>query len=181
MVELRSDSGAIIERFQIDKDSIKHGEYLAFYEDGTTKEVAYYESGKLNGDRKIFYDNGQEEIVERYEKDIMVGPYKVYHKNGTLKLVVNFYDGVMEGPMKVYYSDGTLKEEVTMKNNNENGPFKEFHPNGQVHWEGYYLNGDNEFGELREYNEEGELIKKMECDSMAVCKTVWSIEQDGSQ
>ena len=63
-----------------------------------------------------------------------------------------------------------------MKDNNENGPFKEYYPNGNIHWEGNYLNGDNEFGILNEYNEQGELIKKMDCDSMAVCKTIWTKE-----
>ena len=176
MVENKDDNGVLIERYEVNKDNIKHGSYTSYFSDGAVNETSNYVDGKLDGLRTIFYPNGKEEIVERYEMDVMNGPYLVYHDNGNLKQVVNFYDGVMSGPLKVFYADGTLKEEVTMVDNNENGPFKEFYPNGNVHWEGSYLDGDNEFGLLKEYNEQGELIKKMNCDSMAICKTIWTKE-----
>ncbi len=177
MVELKDENGAVVERFQVTKDSTRHGEFSAYYPDGSPKETALYSQGKLNGERKIFYPNGQVEIHERYEMDVMEGPYKVFHDNGNLKLVVNFYGGVMEGPLKAFYSDGVLKEELKMEDNNENGPFKEYYSNGNIHWEGNYLNGDNEFGELKEYNEDGVLIRIMECDSLAICKTTWKKEE----
>lgn len=178
MVEEKDQDGVLLERYEISKDSVKHGEYMAYYPSGSIKESCTYVKGKLNGDRKIFYENGETEIHELYKMDVINGPYKVYHDNGGLKLVVNYYDGVMEGPLKVYYADGVLKEEITMKDNNENGPFKEFHANGNIKWEGQYLNGDNEFGELKEYNEDGVLIRIMQCDSMAVCKTTWKLEEE---
>ena len=48
-----------------------------------------------------------------------------------------------------------------------------YYENGQIHWKGTYLNGDNEFGLLEEWDSLGTMIKRMKCDSMAVCRTFW--------
>lgn len=63
-------------------------------------------------------------------------------------------------------------EEVMFADNEENGPFTEYHKNGSLKAEGNYLNGDNEHGLLKLYNEEGELVRKMQCDS-GICQTTW--------
>lgn len=39
--------------------------------------------------------------------------------------------------------------------------------------------GNNEFGLIKEYDETGQLIRKMMCDDRAICTTTWSI--DGSK
>ncbi|MBK7701221.1 MAG: hypothetical protein IPJ39_22090 [Saprospiraceae bacterium] len=62
-----------------------------------------------------------------------------------------------------------------MSDNNENGPFTEYYENGQIHWKGTYLNGGNEFGLLEEAGFLGTMIKRMKCDSMAVCRTFWRL------
>ena len=82
----------------------------------------------------------------------------------------------MQGLIKSYYPEGPLKEEVTMVDNEENGPFTEYYKDGTKEWEGTYLNGDNEFGLLKHYNDKGVLIKKMMCDSLAICSTIWTLE-----
>ena len=57
-------------------------------------------------------------------------------------------------------------------NNDENGPFREYYKNGNIKAEGTYINGPNEQGELKEYNEDGELIKIMSCTN-GICNTIW--------
>ena len=81
----------------------------------------------------------------------------------------------MTGKWKGYYDNGALKEEVIFVNNQENGPFIEYYPNGKLKAEGTYLEGDYEQGELKLYNESGELIRRMNCEK-GVCKTVWKAE-----
>ena len=83
----------------------------------------------------------------------------------------------MNGIVKKFYPEGQLKEEISFRNNIEEGPFTEYHPNGNIHWKGTYRNGDNEVGELKEFDESGILIKTMFCDSMSVCKTTWQKEE----
>lgn len=175
-VTVKDDQGQLSEKYQVNEAQQKHGIYES-YLSGVLLERADYNNGKLNGKREMFYPNGNVEINENYLNDQLTGTYKSYFEDGTLSQEANYLNGMMEGLIKTYYPDGSLKEEVMMIANNENGPFKEYHKNGQVKWEGQYLNGDNEFGELKEYNEAGELIKKMTCDSMARCTTTWTIEK----
>lgn len=174
--EIKSADGYLVETFEFIEDSIKHGLQTKYYKK-QIREEAFYNRGKLNGQRNIYFSNGNVEIEERYVDDVISGPYRVFYEDGSINLEAEYIDGKMQGILKRYYESGALLEEVTMKDNEENGPFKEFYENGQVQWQGTYLNGDNEFGELLQFNETGELIKKMMCDEMAVCQTIWTKEK----
>ena len=172
-------SGEKYEVYEYKGDSLKHGPYLAYDEQGGLLEKSHYSEGKLDGVREL-YSNDTLQIREHYTKDVITGPYEVFYPDGILKMEAQFNQGKLEGIVKSYYPGGALKEEVTFENNMENGPFTEYHPNGEVMWKGSYLNGDNEFGLLQQFNEEGVLIKKMMCNEDAVCTTTWTIE-DGDK
>ncbi|MGA0231494.1 MAG: toxin-antitoxin system YwqK family antitoxin, partial [Saprospiraceae bacterium] len=120
---------------------------------------------------------GQTQIIENYVAGHMHGNYEVYYESGLLLLKQNFRMDTLEGISRKYYENGQLEEEVMFADNLENGPFKEYYENGLLHWEGQYLNGDNEFGLLKEYDDMGELIKKMMCDSLAICRTIWTLKE----
>lgn len=177
LVELKDDTGNIIEKYRITKDSVKIGDYYSYFPGGTVREKAYYENGQLNGERVLYFPSGDIEIQESYNMDIMNGAYKVFYENGNLLQELVYNEGKIQGMLKGYYENGGIKEEVTIVDNEENGPFTEYYENGKIHWEGSYLNGDNEFGLLKEYNIDGVLIKKMNCDSLAICRTIWTLEK----
>ena len=70
------------------------------------------------------------------------------------------------------------------KNNQENGPFKEYFQNGNLKFEGTYEGGDYEVGELKKYDESGNLIAKMNCEIRQIageqfsqCSTVWKANE----
>ena len=174
MVEIKDDDGNIIEKYSVNKDNQKHGPYIAYNEGGAMTETAEYANGKLNGERKIYDTDGNVEIIETYKSGVTDGPYSVLYPDGKVKFVTTYTAGVMNSIAKSYNPQGILKEEVTFVDNEENGPFKEYYDNGKMEWEGTYLNGDNEYGLLKNYNESGELVKKMMCDSMAICRTIWT-------
>ena len=71
-------------------------------------------------------------------------------------------------------------EEVAFEGNMENGPFKEFYENGKPKATGAYLEGDNEHGELLEYDTTGTLIARKQCDR-GICKTLWTLEKGDVQ
>ncbi len=171
------DDGSVMERFEINKDSLKHGLYTLYRPGGTVAETANYTNGVLNGERKLVYENGNDEIIEQYTDDKLHGVYKSFYPTGQLELEMNYVHGVIEGKSKKYYESGKLSEEVNFQNNNENGPFVEYYDNGNKKWEGEFLNGENEVGLLMNYNEEGTLVKKMMCDSMSICQTIWTLEK----
>ena len=178
LVTIKNDKGVIVENYQILPDSTKNGLYTAYFDNGKTRETATYENGTLVGERIIYFPNGNPEIRENYVDGQLAGTYYSYYENGQVEISAPYSDGNMNGSLTAYYENGKVKEVVTIVDGNENGPFKEYYENGQIHWEGNYLNGDNEFGLLKEYDENGKLLKKMMCDSLAICRTIWT-PQDG--
>ena len=172
LVEVYNE-GTLYESFQINSDSLKHGPYSRYFKEGNVAEVALYTNGKLNGQRVIYYHSGAVEIEEMYKMDSLDGTFKSYYPSGEIEFTCEYVKNKIQGKAIKYYESGQVMEEVLFKDNDENGPFIEYYDNGQIEWKGHYLNGDNEFGLLEQFNKSGELIKKMECDSLGVCVTVW--------
>ncbi|MDF1695764.1 MAG: toxin-antitoxin system YwqK family antitoxin [Saprospiraceae bacterium] len=172
------ETGEKFEEYQYTGDSLKNGLYKRFSPGGILLEESMYVEGKLNGERIIYNEKGEKEVSEIYTNDVLNGTLREYYPNGKMKLTGTYTNNVLSGTVNVFYPSGKLKEEVQFLDNKEDGPFKEFHENGNIKWEGTYKDGDNEFGLLKEYNENGELIRKMMCDDRAICTTTWTI--DGS-
>lgn len=163
----------VLEKISIDtKTKKKQGLYQRFYPSGNLAEEAFYDRDSLNGTRKFYYESGSLEQEQNYLSGIFQGPFRSFYINGKTNVEGNYVNNEMDGVWKRYYDTGELKEEVNFVNNDENGPFKEYFKNGKLKTEGTYVNGPNEQGELKEYNEEGELIKIMSCNS-GICNTIW--------
>lgn len=176
IVEIKDDSGKIIEVYEISlQDSAKDGTYKKFYADGQIYEEGVFEKGVLNGMRKLYYPSGKIQTEEKYSNGYFEGEWTSYWENCEKKLTGKYVNNAMEGEWKAFYDDGKLKEVVSFKDNLENGPFIEYFPNQNIKAKGYYKDGDQEDGELLLYNENGEMIKKMECN-LGLCKTTWSIK-----
>jgi antitoxin component YwqK of YwqJK toxin-antitoxin module len=149
---------------------IREGQWKRLNADNVIIEEATYRNDTLQGQRVLYYDTGDTLLVEHYEQGLFEGPYRAYHENGLPKTIGQYRRNEISGQWLSYYPDGTLREEVTFDRNTENGPFTEYHPNGRLKAQGHYRDGDNEHGELKLYDEEGQLIRTMVCD-MGRCKT----------
>lgn len=172
------EDGTVKEIYTINKEGLKDGMFKQYRKDGSLLEESEYEDDKLSGTRKMYFPDGKQvEIEELYKDDVMVGKHVVYYPNGAKLIESNFVDGKMTGILTKYFEDGNIMEVVTFEDNVEQGPFKEYYANGQVQWDGNYLNGDKEFGLLTQFDESGQLIKKMMCDSLGVCQTIWTPEK----
>lgn len=176
-IEIKNNKGVVIEKYQIDSDSLKTGEAKIFDDEGKLFDLSNYTKGKLNGIRTIYYKDGSIDTEENYIDDVLVGVYKQYHKNGNAMQTGSYTDGVLTGEVISYYEDGKMRESVTFVDNIEDGPFAEYYENGMKHWEGNYRNGDNEFGLLLEYDSLENVIKKMDCDTLGMCRTIWTKEK----
>lgn len=164
------------EIYYIDKDSLKQGEYVELTLEGDTISKTFYKDNKLHGERKIYDEKGRLKILETYREGEYHGPEYTYHENGNIHTKGNFNNGNLDSIFYVYYDTGELHEKVTIQNNEENGPFEEYYKNGQVHWKGQFINGPNEIGLLLEYDNQGELIQKMDCITYMgdyICQTIW--------
>ena len=175
VVEYTDDYG-YTERYQRRiADGVREGRYERIAPDGTIREAAFYLADTLHGARILFYPSGDTLSVEHYQRGAFQGPFRQYYENGTLQLAGQYDANEATGKWLQYYADGALMEIVNFEGNVENGPFVEYFPNGNLKAEGRYLDGDNEHGLLKLYNESGALIRKMECER-GVCQTVWSAE-----
>jgi len=155
------------------KDQVKHGPYQKFTLDGTLLEEGTYVDGQLHGELKK-YIAGKIASIETMEMGVYQGLYQSFYPDGGVNSVGIYEQDKMVGVWKRYYKNGQLMEEVSFEGNLENGPFKEYYENGNIKAEGTYRNGDFEHGELLLYNEQGELIRKMDCKE-GICRTTWEI------
>ena len=177
-MEVLSEDGMFLERFeQNTQTQKKEGVFELFSAKGELLETATYKEGQLHGIRKLYYENGQTQTIEQYEHGSFKGLFQTFYTNGQLEIEGVYTNGMMNGDWKRYYDTGELMEIVTFVENEENGPFREFFKNGNLKTEGTYLAGDNEHGLLKLYNQDGQLIKKMNCNK-GVCKTTWKKEPD---
>lgn len=156
----------------------REGPYTVTNAEGLLMETSNYKGDTLHGERRLYSQTGELETLENYENGVFQGIYQSFYKNEQVKFEANYSDGILAGETKVYYEDGQLKEVVFFKNNEENGPFTEYHPNGKIKAKGSYFGGVNsEHGPLELYDENGDLIKKMNCEK-GVCRTSWT-KEDG--
>lgn len=172
----QTDAYGYVEKFSRTQDSYaRQGLYQKYTENGVLVEEANYTNDTLNGTRVLYYESGDTQIVENYDMGTFNGLYEVYHKSGGVDQRGTYQNNEMIGKWRRFYPNGQLMEEVSFENNEENGPFIEYYENGKLKAEGSYLNGDNEHGELKLYNENGELIRKMNCEN-GICRTFWKAE-----
>lgn len=160
--------------YTIDPETkLKEGKLEQYDDQGQLTETAYYEDGELEGIRIIFAETGDTAIVENYRDGLFEGTYRTYYEGSKqIKNQGTYHDNRMSGSWYKYHSNGQMAEEVTFADNAENGPFKEWFEDGTLAAEGTYLNGDNEHGLLRVYNEDGSLNRLMDCDK-GTCTSVW--------
>ncbi len=176
-IEIKNEAGILTERYTQDtKTELRVGVSYHYFEDGTVQDESNYTNGILDGERKLYYENGKLQAIERYDKGIFAGTYQAFYENDSLELEGQYVSGIMSGAWKRYYKSGQLMEVVVFEKNEENGPFIEYYENGKTKAEGTYLNGDNEHGELKLYDETGELERRMNC-LMGRCETIWQREE----
>lgn len=170
--KVETSDGVTTERYTVDKENRRDGEYRRYFGGDTLGEVSYYEHGRLQGNRTIYNKQGNPEIVETYVDDTLNGPYTVYDTSGDVTVYGVYDHGVMRGVWNRYYPGHKILEKVTYENNLENGPFTEYYENGNLKAKGKYLEGDYEQDSLWLYNDAGTLARIMICDN-GICHTIW--------
>lgn len=170
-VEVVDEYGYTEQYFRRSSNYAKEGWYKKLNAQKQIIEEAQYRNDTLDGLRIMYYDSGDTMNVETYRNGLFEGPFRAYHENGKRKTEGQYVANEMVGEWRSYYDSGSLRETVTFSANAENGPFKEYHPNGKIKAEGAYLDGDNEHGELKLYDENGVLERTMLCDR-GRCKTI---------
>lgn len=166
------------EVFQVDKNTNKkNGWYKMYDENGILFLEREYKNDRRSGVEKTYYENGQVESESILRDSKYDGPFTYYFEDGKLKQEGQFVDDQMDGLLKTYYNNGNLKEEVMLEASMTKGPFKEYNENGTIKTEGTYNYKEDreelETGELKKYDDKGELAERMLCKDGDCC-TVWT-------
>lgn len=175
--ETKNDRGQL-ERWQRRKDNhLKEGLFQRFTPEGVLLEEAHFVADSLDGERKYFSSKGTLESIEHYQNNQIHGKFQAFYEDGKLKIEQDFVHGALNGFSIRYYPNGKVQEKVQLKDNVENGPFTEYYENGNLKTEGVYApdkDGEEglEQGELKEYNESGQLLRIADCKD-GICLTRW--------
>ncbi len=121
---------------QTDKNGLKQGIWIIYYNNGEKKSEINYENGVPKGKAIFYYPNGNIRESGNWQVDHWVGDYKYYYESGQLS-----YDWE--------YNEKGKRE----------GEQKYFHKNGENKYAGIWINGKTE-GVLKVYSEDGVLIQE---------------------
>ena len=127
-----------------------HGLYTAWYLDGTTQYVSYYNQGRRDSVYKDYFFGGKVQTEGRYKLGDKDGIWNYYYKNGKLNFTETFRDGELQSKSISYNDDGTKDKEYNYKDNAISGPYFIYGENNQV---GVILNYNK--GRLMSYSYEG--------------------------
>lgn len=73
---------------------IRHGEFRAFYANGTLASEGTYVHGREEGRWRDFHENGQVAAEGEYRDGRHHGPWRYYDDAGSLEETVEYADGV---------------------------------------------------------------------------------------
>jgi len=132
------------------KDSITYE-----YENGRIKDGVYRTYSKAT-----FWDTvgGILKLEECYLNGLANGLVIRYYDDGCIFFVGSCKDGLENGLAVGFYHDGKKRSEEMKVNGNPNGWFREWYPNGQLKSEDYYLNQYTIIGHQKSWHENGKLF-----------------------
>jgi antitoxin component YwqK of YwqJK toxin-antitoxin module len=153
---MRDGSGTLICKDDIEDGFMKKRE--AFYPSGSPESIAYYQQGKLHGERRSFTPSGEPLAVEEWIQGHLHGK-SVYYKNGMKELEITYLFGKKNG-WEIHYTDGrTPSHQIAWDNDLKHGPETFFVPDGKkVIW--HYAGKEVSQSQFHEMNRLDEMISQ---------------------
>jgi len=115
------------------------------------------EDNQRTGKWEIFYDTGELKETGTYVNGQRNGLWKTFYKSGTLKHEITYNNGIAKGPARFYYRDGSLWEEGYWNENHWQGEYSLYHANGKKFYEWHYNDSGRREGEQKYYHANGKL------------------------
>lgn len=125
------DNGKIKTEEWFKDDTIKHGIFKKYYEDGTLGQIVNYKNNQREGEEKSYYPNGVLEY-SAYNKNNKSDSVAVwYHENGNIAGKYNYLKGVFFGDQFKYDLEGGI---TSYYFNNIEGftLFERYYNNGKI-------------------------------------------------
>ncbi len=112
------------------KDSLPHGKWIGYFENGETKHVKRFEDGKKQGKWQFYTELGDIHILELYENDKRDGEW--YKKGDGNDVHYQFWDmdSLISEYADLHYPNGQLIEKISYKEGLKEGKFTGYYQNG---------------------------------------------------
>jgi antitoxin component YwqK of YwqJK toxin-antitoxin module len=133
----------------IDKDSLKQGLWLEFWNNGDLKSETYYKNNLKNGLEIIWYNSPDCVEQEAYYKEGKLdGTLIHYSKKCRKDLIENYKFGTKEGLEIEYYANGVKKAEGYYKKGMLDGYYKVYDKKGRFSFESRSTNAETDLKPL---------------------------------
>lgn len=134
------------------------GERKVWSLDGSLWRHEFYKNGKLDGELKEWAHN-RLSIHAFYQNGKPHGERKCWHESSDKLSVQEFWkNGIREGERKTWYSNGQLRKESSYQNGRLEGKCEEWYSSGQMFRLEFYRNGALE-REQKYWHENGQLSR----------------------
>lgn len=98
-------------------DSVAHGAFTEWHENGRVARRGRFADGELHGTQTSWYQSGAKKSEQRYDH------------------------GRRDGVFRTFYERGGKKEERVYRRSTKHGAERRWYPNGQLSWEAHYDEG----------------------------------------
>jgi len=131
------------EKYMIDANGKKQGQYISKYRNGSVKETFMYKDSVKDGPHEHLLSNGAICCRSTYKNGKKEGICENFYANGRCAKKLLYRNGEMDGVQTHFYQNGNICEQITYKNDILNGPRTVFHENGHLNIKCSHLNGRN--------------------------------------
>ena len=134
----RDPDGVLLYRDMIEEGLVTQRETL--HPSGTPESIAFYQKGKLHGEKRSFTANGEPLAIQEYLHGKLYGK-STFYKNGVRDHEIYYLDGRKNG-LEIHYIDGaTVSQEILWENDQRHGPAKFYNVDGSIANVEYYYDG----------------------------------------
>jgi antitoxin component YwqK of YwqJK toxin-antitoxin module len=129
-----NDPSIVTSRFEVvilsENGWMRHGQYDAYFNDGTLRASGRYENGRMEGKWQYFHYEGH--IVEHgsFRDSKRVGHWQFYTYTGELKRESEDLDGWRHGYTKNYFENGSVESEGMFEHGMPVGIWRFYEPDG---------------------------------------------------
>jgi len=119
----REQQGVLLYKDMIDEGYVTKRE--TFYPNGSPESIAFFDHGKLSGEKKTYTASGEPVAVKEYVNGKLHGKTTLF-KNGTKVVETHYLDGMKNG-LEIHYLDGEIvSQEILWENDKKHGPSRYF-------------------------------------------------------
>jgi len=156
--DLHYSNGQLIEKISY-KEGLKDGKFTGYYPSGKVEYVKRYEEDKPMGKWKFVREDGTTKKIEVYETGKKNEEWITYEKNGDVYYQFWDMDSLVSEYADLHYPNGQLIEKISYKNGQKNGKFTGYYENGQKKHIRTYKDDKLE-GKFADYTESGQILRK---------------------